>query len=383
MNTRENGRRNGEAQQPGSSRDEDRSLVTIARVVGVVLLLVAGLVLAAALPAQGQTRDPHAAAVTPATAGGNAFASLARPVARVNGTVLTERDLLREMYTIFPYARQHNGGFPKAMEADIRRGALKMIEFEELVYQEAKRRKMTIAPARLAKAESDFRAQFPSEEKFREYLQAENHGSLEEMRTKIARSLLIEGMLKAEVADKSVVSAAEARTFFQKHPEHFKLPETYSLQTITIMPPVRPTPTQPVPPQPTMVQWIQMKARAEDALRQAKATKNYEEFGVLAEKISEDDYRVMMGNHRAVEIKNLPPAIVQAASKLQIGQISDVIQVDGAYTIIRLNGHTPARTPTFAEVERGLIAELQQRKQEALRRELDAKLREHAKVEDL
>src|SRR5208282_1733504 len=35
-----------------------------------------------------------------------------KPVARVNGAVLTDRDLLREMYAIFPFARQHNG-FPK------------------------------------------------------------------------------------------------------------------------------------------------------------------------------------------------------------------------------------------------------------------------------
>ena len=35
----------------------------------------------------------------------------------MNGAVLTDRDLLREMYTIFPYAKQHNGGFPQAMES--------------------------------------------------------------------------------------------------------------------------------------------------------------------------------------------------------------------------------------------------------------------------
>jgi len=35
-----------------------------------------------------------------------------KAVARVNGAVLTDRDLLREMYSIFPYAQQHNG-FPK------------------------------------------------------------------------------------------------------------------------------------------------------------------------------------------------------------------------------------------------------------------------------
>ena len=68
-----------------------------------------------------------------------------KPVARVNGAVLTDRDLLREMYAIFPYAQQHNG-FPKAQEAAIRQGALEMIIFEELVYQEAMRRKLTIPP---------------------------------------------------------------------------------------------------------------------------------------------------------------------------------------------------------------------------------------------
>ena len=69
-----------------------------------------------------------------------------KAVARINGAVLTDRDLLREMLAMFPYARIHSG-FPKDQEASIRQGALQMIEFEdELVYQEAERRKMTIPP---------------------------------------------------------------------------------------------------------------------------------------------------------------------------------------------------------------------------------------------
>ncbi len=90
---------------------------------------------------------------TSSTAHGTAPANLApvmqitgKTVARVNGSVLTDRDLLREMFAMFPYAKQHNG-FPKGEEAEIRRGALAMIEYEELVYQEAERRKMTIPAA--------------------------------------------------------------------------------------------------------------------------------------------------------------------------------------------------------------------------------------------
>ena len=52
----------------------------------------------------------------PAALSPTSFQVTDKPVARVNGAVLTDRDLLREMLTIFPYAGQHNG-FPKAQEA--------------------------------------------------------------------------------------------------------------------------------------------------------------------------------------------------------------------------------------------------------------------------
>src|SRR6202521_3274287 len=123
-----------------------------------------------------------------------------KPVVRVNGTILTDRDLLREMYAIFPYAQQHNG-FPKAQEASIRQGALEMIVFEELVYQEAGRRKLTISAARLNSAEADFRKQFQSPDEYEQYMQTEMRGSRQALRKQIERSLLIEEVLKTEVED--------------------------------------------------------------------------------------------------------------------------------------------------------------------------------------
>lgn len=333
---------------------------------------------------RAQMVDSHASTLeVPAANADVPTINAAKPVARVNGAVLTETDLLNEIYTIFPYSKQHTGGIPKAMEADIRRGALKMIEFEELVYQDAKRRGMTIRPERLAKAETALRKQLGSGEQYKEFVQMEGNGSEQVIRTKIKRSLLIEDLLKIEVTDKSVVTLADARTFYENNPDKFKLPETYALQTITIMPPVRPSPQQPNPPPPTAEQWKEMKVRADAALVQAKATKNYEEFGILAEKISEDDYRVMMGTHKSVDAKNLPPEVLQAASKLQIGQVSDLIQAEGAYTIVRLIAHNPARMQSFDEASKSLQALMRQQKTERLRHEFDAKLRKNAKIEEL
>src|SRR5215467_13509702 len=252
----------------GSGGNMNRHFAGIARAFASTLMLAVGLILWAEFAAQGQTRAANPVQVS---TGSIAPQPHARPVARINGVVLTEVDLLREMYAIFPYAKQHNGTFPRAMEADIRRGALKMIEFEELVYQEAKRRNMTIASERLAKAERQFREHFSSEQEFRAFLQAETNGSLPALRTKIARSLLIEDFLKIEVTDKSLISIKEAKTYYSQNPARFTLPESYSVQTITVMPPVRPSRKQPNPPPATPEQLAQMRVRAESALRQAKA----------------------------------------------------------------------------------------------------------------
>jgi peptidyl-prolyl cis-trans isomerase SurA len=338
------------------------------------------LLLIVARPLQAQDRE---ALPSHQAASSGELVALAKPVARVNGAVLTQGDLLREMYAIFPYARQHNGTFPTALEPDIRRGALRMIEFEELVYQEAKRRQMTVAPERLAHAEKQFRKQFGTDQEFQRFLQAENNNSDQILRKKIERSLLIEDLLKTEVTDRSQVSLAEVRSFYLKNLGKFKLPESYDLQTITIMPPVRASRQQPNPPAPTPEQLKEMRVRAEDALRQAKATKSFEDFGILAEKISEDDYRVMMGHHKEVDAKDLPPEVLQVAAKLQVGQISDLIQAEGAYTIIRLNAHIPARTQSFEEVSQALRNQMRQQKAERLRRELDLNLRRNAKIEEL
>ena len=260
-----------------------------------------------------------------------------KPVARVNGAVLTDRDLLREMYAIFPYAQQHNG-FPKAQEGQIRQGALEMIIFEELVYQEAVRRKLTIPAEKLNRAEADFRSQFKSPDQYQQYLQTEMHGSEQQLRQQMRRSLLIEQVLKTDVELRSTVSPAELQAYYEKNPSHFQQPETFTFQSISVVPPLKDTAEQAK----------QARTKAEDALRQAEATKSYQDFGLLAEKISEDDFRVNMGDHKVVPSDKLPPQVVKTLQAMQARQVSGLIQIESAHTIIRLNAHTPARKKPLA-----------------------------------
>ncbi len=331
------------------------------------------LLLAAISPGWAQLASSHAPTAA-ATLTNSPASSLpvGKPVARVNGAVLTDRDLLREEYSIFPYARQHNG-IPKGMESDIRAGAMKMIVFEELVYQEAERRKMTVPPARMRQAEASFRKQFTDQE-YQELLNTEFKGSEAALNVKIERSLLIEQMLKLEVEDRSYVSIAQARAFYDKNPQRFLIPESYSVQTISVIPPNNANAEQVK----------EARKKADDALRQAKETKSYDEFGLLAEKISEDDYRVMMGDHKAVDKAKLPPQVLQAVLTMQIGQTSGLIDIgNNAYTIVRLNEHIPAGKRKFEEVKDSVREYLKKQKTEELRSAFGKRLRKNAKVEEL
>jgi peptidyl-prolyl cis-trans isomerase SurA len=336
-------------------------------------ILTSAVLLASATMMFGQMVSSHHPTMAPSQNAAAPASPTGKPAVRVNGTVLTDRDVVREMYAIFPYARQHNGGFPKAMEPEIRKGAIKMIEFEELVYQEAARRGMTVPKQRMDRAMAEFRKQFHSEAEYQNVLEQAYHGSADALRHEIQRSLLIEALLKAEVEDKSVVTAPEAQSYYKDNPKQFEVPETITFQSISIMPPDNANPDQ----------LKEARKRAEEALRQAKATNSYQQFGLLAEKISEDDYRVNMGDHGAVARATLPPEIMQAAGAMKTGQISGLIQMGNAYSIFRLNAHSMARQKTFAEVEKPLRQYLHRQKAERLRADLDKNLRKNAKIQEL
>jgi parvulin-like peptidyl-prolyl isomerase len=281
-----------------------------------------------------------------------------KTVARVNGVALSDRDLAREMFAIFPYAKQHNG-FPEKLEPQIRKGALDMIIFEELAYQEAKRRNMTIPTERLTHEEREFRKQFPSPEVFQGFLREELKGSRQLLREKIRRSLLIEALMNAEVYD--------------RNPKKFAREEQFHIQTISILPPGSGGAEVAT----------EARRRADDAVQQAKGTKNYQEFGLLAEKISDDDYRVNMGDHKPVGRDQLPPEVVKAALAMKPGDVSDLIQLGTAYTVLRLVAHTPSGKIPFAEVESQLQSDTQKERVEKLRAGLGKKLRQGAKIEML
>jgi peptidyl-prolyl cis-trans isomerase C len=336
-------------------------------------LIITILILIASIAALAQVAS-HAPSVQPANVPpAAAVAPSGRPVLRVNGAVLTDRDLVREMLNVFPYAKQHGGKFPKDSEAEIRKAAMRNLEFEELAYQEAKRRNLAVAPAKLNQAVKDFRAQFDDDAQFQQYLKAEQKGSQEELRSKIRRAILIDMVLKSEVDNRAKFTDAELRAFYDKNPDRFRKPDSVSIQTITIAYGDNPSPAD------------KQKARtqAEDALRQARATNDYERFGQLAEKVSMDDWHVMMGDHKWLHRGRMPEAVEKVVFTMKPGEISGIIDSGDSFVIARVNGREDSHLVGFNEVKPRLKQDLEKQKKDELRSAFDKRLRKNAKIEEL
>ena len=90
-----------------------------------------------------------------------------------------------------------------------------------------------------------------------------------------------------------------------------------------------------------------------------------------------------MGDHKPCGRDLLPPEIVKTALAMKPGQVSELIQLGSAYTVFRLDAHTPAGRAPFAEVKDKLQSDLQKEKVEQLRSSLGQKLRKNARIEKL
>ena len=115
--------------------------------------------------------------------------------------------------------------------------------------------------------------------------------------------------------------------------------------------------------------------------RQAQATKSYQEFGLLAEKISEDDFHVNMGDHRSRGPR-------QVAAPNRESSISHASRTSERFDPDRkclyyfpIECTQPGTEAEFRQVKNDVRAELQKSKYERLRSNLAKRLRAKAKIE--
>jgi peptidyl-prolyl cis-trans isomerase C len=288
-----------------------------------------------------------------------------KPVAKVNGNVLSDYEMNEALNEILPAASFHGGITPEKRQKYHDRAVDKMIE-DELLYQEAVRRGLEVGEDVITNDVDATIKRLGSKERYEEALK--NTGLTdEEYRVKIKRRKLIE-LLQAAIVEESKASDQEAREYYEANKERYVMPPSWRLRHILIS----------VPPESSPEEWDAKRKRAEEALQKIK---DGEDMASVAWDYSDDPYRVKGGDLGIVHSGRLVGALEQAVSKLKVGEVSDVVQSIYGYHIVRLEGKSEEEQIEFDDASEKIKETLSREKREKLETELLEKLKADAKIE--
>ena len=233
------------------------------------------------------------------------------------------------------------------------RGLLDRVILYKLLASEAKTRGITVTPEEVTERIGQIKSQFPNEAEFQKEL-AKRHTTMAELQEDQRRDILNLKTIEAEVAPRLTVTPQELDAFYQQNPDRFQEPEQVRASHILI------SVAQDATPEAKQA----AKAEADGILKRVKAG---EDFAALAKAHSKDPGSAQAGGDLNFFPKEqMVPEFSNAAWALKPGEISDVVQSQFGYHIIKLTERRAGRTVPLAEVKDRLEEFLKQRKQQEL-----------------
>lgn len=272
-------------------------------------------------------------------------------VVRVNGIPKTVSDLDEMKQRVFPYFQIHGGQVPAGAEGDIRAKAMDELVLEELLFQEAKRRGIQVNETEFRKRMAEVRREFPSRAEYEKAVIA-RFGSVSKLEQRLRRALLTQKLWKLEVTNKALVREQSVVAYYNTNNLRFLRPDAVSLQTITIA----------LPKNASAPEKLKARQRIEQILLRAQATKDYEGFGVLAEEVSEDNWRVMMGDHKWVHRGTFDKVYEDKIFAMRVGETSGIVESPQGFHIFRVNGKQASRQLTLPECRARIRTQLEKEK---------------------
>jgi peptidyl-prolyl cis-trans isomerase C len=259
---------------------------------------------------------------------------------------------------------------PPAERDAVYRGLLDRVIMFRLLASEAKVRGITVTPQEVTDRIAQIKQQFPSEAEFQKEL-TKRHTTMAQLQDEQRRDLLNAKTIEAEVAPKAVVSDQDLDTFYKGNPDQFKEPETVRASHILIGVAKDATPA------------VKQAARteAEGVLKRAKAG---EDFATLAKQFSKDSGSAAVGGDLNFFPKEqMVPPFSAAAWALKPGEISDLVETEFGFHIIKLTDRRTGRIVPLAEVKDRLQEFLKQRRQQELVQQYLLSLKTKYRVEVL
>ncbi|MDH4379292.1 MAG: peptidylprolyl isomerase [Vampirovibrionales bacterium] len=306
-----------------------------------------------------------------------------RPVVTINKTIVVTRgdyealhsNLIAEAH-LDP--KQFNESSPQqgVLNEQIKQAVLNKLIFSALLKDSAKKQGVTVTEEQYQHFRKKQIEPLGGEEGLKQVLASKNM-TLKTFEDSLREQLLMEAFFDAQPGSKTKISEAEAKAFYQSHPELFKHPEGLDMAHILLK--VDPTAIRtellkgnPNVSDADIVQRI-------DSLRKLKADKAHEilktvqdnpkAFGSLAKATSQDVLSAVKNGELGVMYADTTvPAFWVAAKATPAGTIhSKVVETPFGFHILKVNKSVPAGIESFDKIKDNIVRVLsQQRRQQAM-----------------
>lgn len=301
-------------------------------------------VLAAPAPVSNPATQPVAASKAPAGV-----------AADVNGEKIPLTELTRRVEAKKADQPALATGTPAATKAlaELRDQMLDDLITIRLLSQEARRRKIVTAPAKVDDSIKQLKAQFKDDSEFTKWL-ALSGVNQTDVRARLADELAMDE-LTAQVTSDVTVSDADIATFYRAHPEDFTIPAAVKARHILLA--VNPNASP-----------ADKEAVRKRALALIKQLKGGADFAALAKNNSDDQSNKDTGGDLgAFERGMMVPAFEKAAFDAKKGDLVGPVETNFGFHIVKIDDVFPEKIVDLKDVKddkrlRFLI--LRQKKQE-------------------
>jgi peptidyl-prolyl cis-trans isomerase C len=191
----------------------------------------------------------------------------------------------------------------------------------------------------------DSKKRFASEDMFAQQLKAVGL-SLDQFKQKLFEQATCEAVLERELKSGITISDEQAKKYYEENPANFEQPEMVRASHILLGTVDKDT-QQPLPPE---------KKKAKQALAKElkERAEKGEDFAKLAKEYSEDPGSKDTGGEYTFPRGKMVKEFEAAAFSLKTNQVSDVVETQFGYHVIKLSEKLPAQKLEFAKVSKDL-----------------------------
>ncbi len=286
----------------------------------------------------------------------------------VNGVVIHEEEVNRGILYQQQRMLAATGQMIRPdMMPELRKMILESLIDRELLYQQSRKKGISIKDAEVNEQLDRLKQQYPNEQAFKESM-AEDQLTEEVVKSRIRMNLAIQQFVEKELGGKVDVTEAEAKVFYDGNPEYFTQPEVIRVSEILIK----------VDPKADAAKKQEARKKLEGIQKRAQKG---EDFSVLAKDFSQSASAAQGGDLGTLPRGRMPKAFDDAAFSLKPGEVSGVVEIEAGFLLIKVHEKTPEKLVPFKDVEERIRQHLSNEKLKKRVEDYLTEVKKTAKIE--